>query len=125
MERCGIGPTVGRGWSALIYPAAIPHRWADALIDIVWTAALFFPLGFWTTRRTLALSFVAAIVLLGVVPVIIGLVPTTLGEWLGAYASIAAGGVIAHAIRSRYLPIVRTTTQRVRPMSGEEPGQSA
>ena len=125
MERCGIGPTVGRGWSALIYPAAIPHRWADAFIDIVWTAALFFPLGFWTTRRTLALSFVAAIVLLGVVPVIIGLVPTTLGEWLGAYASIAAGGVIAHAIRSRYLPIVRTTTQRVRPMSGEEPGQSA
>jgi hypothetical protein len=102
IERCGIGPTLGRGWSALIYPAAVPHRWADDLIDIAWTAALFFPLGFWTTRRTRALSLVTAIVLLGVVPSIVGLVPTSLGEWLGAFVGIGLGYVIAESVRRRF-----------------------
>jgi len=105
IERCGIGPTLGRGWSALIYPAAVSHRWADDLIDIAWTAALFFPLGFWTTRRTRALSLVAAIVLLGVVPSIVGLVPTSLGEWLGAWASIGLGYATAERVRRRFSPV--------------------
>lgn len=98
-ERCRIGPTLGRGWAALVYPAAIPHRWADALTDIVWTAALLFPLGFWTTRRTVALSIGALIVLLGVAPAIVGLVPTTLGEWAGACAGMAAGYFVATLVR--------------------------
>lgn len=99
VERCQIGPTLGRGWAALIYPAAAAHRWADALIDIAWTAVLFFPLGFWTTRRSLALSLGAAIVLLGVAPAVVGLVPTTPGEWVGGGASIGVGYAIAGALR--------------------------
>jgi hypothetical protein len=101
VERCRIGPTLGRGWSALVYPAAIAHRWADALIDIAWTALLFFPLGFWTTRRTFVISLGAALILLGGLPTIVGLVPTTLGEWLGAGASMVAGYIVAAKIRGR------------------------
>lgn len=101
VERCRIGPTLGRGWSALVYPAAITHRWADALIDVAWTALLFLPLGFWTTRRNLALSLGIAIVLLGAAPAVFRLVPTTIGEWVGASASIVVGFTIAAMIRRR------------------------
>jgi len=103
-ERCAIGPTMGRGWAALMYPAALPHRWADVLIDMAWTAALFFPLGFWTTRRTGALSLVIAIVLLGGVPIIVGLVPTSLAEWMSACASIGLGYAAAEAVRRHLAP---------------------
>ena len=105
-ERCRIGPTLGRGWAALVYPTAIAHRWADALIDILWTAVLFFPLGFWTTRRAVALSIGALILLLGVLPTMVGLVPTTLGEWAGACVSAAAGYIVATVIR-RHLSVAR------------------
>ena len=105
MERCHIGPTLGRGWAVLIYPSAVPHRWADALIDVGWIAILFFPLGFWTTRRTMALSIAALVLLLGILPMLVGLVPTTLGEWVSACVSTAAGYVIAAVIR-RHLSVV-------------------
>jgi VanZ like protein len=107
LERCRIGPTLGRGWSVLMYPSVIAHRWADGLLDVVWIAALFFPLGFWTRRRGLALSVSSAIVLLGIAPSLVGLVPTTLSEWIGAAASMLAGFVIAQALRHRYVPQVR------------------
>jgi len=113
-ERCHVGPTMGRGWSALLYPAAITHRWADGLIDILWTAMLFLPLGFWTTRRSWAASMAAIIVLLASVPVVVSLVSTTLGEWSGAFAGAAAGFAVAEAVRRRYVPRVQTI-QRARP----------
>jgi hypothetical protein len=113
-ERCRIGPTLGRGWAALIYPAAVPHRWADALIDVAWTVVLFFPLGFWSTRRVLPLSFGAAIVLLGIVPSIAGLVPTTLGEWFGALAAMGLGYAIAESLRSALNPVVARLEPSVR-----------
>jgi hypothetical protein len=100
-ERCHIGPTLGRGWAALVYPAAIAHRWADAVIDVLWTAVLFFPLGFWTTRRAVALSIGALVLLLGVTPTIVGLVPTTIGEWAGACAGMTTGYLISTLVRRR------------------------
>jgi hypothetical protein len=111
IERCHVGPTMGRGWSVLIYPAAIAHRWADELIDVLWTAALFFPLGFWTPRRRWVLSAAALIVLLAVVPSVVGLVPTTVGEWIGACAGAMAGVAFAEALRRRYVPRIRTIQQ--------------
>ena len=111
VERCRIGPTMGRGWSALVYPAAIAHRWADGLIDIFWAALLFVPLGFWTTRRMWVLSASAGIALLAVAPAVAGLVPTTLGEWFGACAGAAAGFAIAEALRRQYVPRVQTIQQ--------------
>lgn len=104
-DRCLIGPTFGRGWAAVFYPTSVPHRWADVLIDMAWTAALFFPLGFWTTRRTGALSLVIAIVLLGGVPVIVGLVPTSLAEWMSACASIGLGYATAEWVRRHLSPV--------------------
>jgi hypothetical protein len=101
-ERCRVGPTLGRGWAALVYPAAIAHRWADALIDVAWTAMLFFPLGFWTTRRAAALSIGALVFLLGALPTIVGLVPTTLGEWIGACVGVTAGYTIAALVRQHF-----------------------
>jgi len=106
LERCRIGPTLGRGWSVLIYPTRLPHRWGDDLADVAWTMILFFPLGFWTTRRTLVFSLGAAIVLLAALPFIAGLVPTTIAEWLAAIGAIAAGHTVARAVRRR-LEVVR------------------
>jgi hypothetical protein len=106
-ERCQVGPTLGRGWAVLVYPAAIAHRWADALVDVAWVAVLFFPLGFWTTRRAMALSVGALVLLLGALPTVVGLVPTTLGEWVGACVSVATGYAIAALVR-RHLSEART-----------------
>jgi hypothetical protein len=85
----------------LVYPAAIAHRWADALIDVAWAAILFLPLGFWTPRRAMVLSIGALVLLLGALPTVVGLVPTTLGEWAGAFVGMATGYVIAAVIRDR------------------------
>jgi len=101
-NRCRIGPTPGRGWAVFIYPAAAAHRWADGLIDIAWVAMLFLPLGFWTTRRTLGVSAGTAITLLAVVPPLSGLVPATLGEWIGGFAGLAAGYAAHELLRRRF-----------------------
>jgi hypothetical protein len=111
MQRCRIGPTPGRGWAVLIYPSAIPHRWADDLIDAAWMALLFFPLGFWTTRRSLVFSVGAAVLLLGALPLAVGLVATTLPEWLGACVGLVVGYAAAHAVRRR-LEVVRASDIR-------------
>src|SRR5690242_17894514 len=100
-QVCRIGPTLGRGWSALIYPAAVPHTWGDDLIDVAWTMLLFFPLGFWTTRRSLVISGAVSIALLALMPFAVGLVPTTVPEWVGALAAIAAGYGAARAVHRR------------------------
>jgi hypothetical protein len=100
-EACQIGPTLGRGWSALIYPAAVSHSWGDDLIDVAWTMILFFPLGFWTTRRSLIVSAAVSIGLLAVMPFAVGLVPTTVAEWVGAFAGMVVGHVAVRAVRRR------------------------
>jgi hypothetical protein len=115
VDRCRIGPTAGRGWSVLIYPAAGPHRWADDVLDGVWTALLFFPLGFWATRRSLGFSIGAAVVLLGALPTTVGLVPTTVAEWLAASVGLAAGYAAAHVVRGRLVGARTRDTRRTHP----------
>jgi glycopeptide antibiotics resistance protein len=105
-ERCRIGPTLGRGWSVFIYPTALPHRWGDELVDLAWTMILFFPLGFFTPRRSLVVSLGAAVVLLAAVPFIVGIVPTTIAEAVAVMVAIVSVQAIANAIRRR-LEIVR------------------
>jgi len=96
-QRCRIGPTFGRGWALLFYPDAIGQRWGRG-VDVVWAAALFFPLGFWARRRTLIFA-IATTLLLGAAAPLVELMRTTPKEWVGALSGVAVGFACAIALR--------------------------
>jgi hypothetical protein len=97
--RCG-GPTAGRGWAVLAYPASLARRFGR-IADAGWMALLFLPLGCALRRRAVPL-LAAAAAFAGMValPPLIGLSPSPPGEWMGAVAGLAAGIVIAGWIRA-------------------------
>jgi hypothetical protein len=95
---CGIGPTVGRGWAVLIYPDSFGRRWGH-LIDALWAATLFLPVGFWSRRRTVWLAMLAIVVILGPVARFVTLVPTPFTEWLGAVAGCGVGACLGIWLR--------------------------
>ena len=89
-ERCGVGPSAGRGWSIVAYPDAIGQRWGY-VIDVLWIAALMFPFGYWTRKPALPFMPGIALALLVALPWITGLTYTSFAQWLGAIAGFAAG----------------------------------
>jgi hypothetical protein len=99
-QDCRVGPTVGRGWSVLLYPDAIGQRWGS-LIDACWAAALLIPLGFWTRRQTVIVTIAGAAILFALAPAMIGLVPTPLGQWLGGAIGAAAGYAASLLVHAR------------------------
>jgi hypothetical protein len=97
-RACAIGPTLGRGWSLVLYPSSIGRRWQRA-IDALWTGALFFPIGFWSRRRTVPIAMIATFVILGPLARFAPLVPTPVGEWLGAFAGLGLGILFSRRLR--------------------------
>jgi hypothetical protein len=95
---CDIGPTVGRGWALVFYPSSIGRRW-QRVLDALWAGALFFPIGFWSRRRTILIALFASVLLLGPVARFAPLVPTPAGEWLGAVAGLGLGVVLSRGLR--------------------------
>jgi hypothetical protein len=89
-RECGIGPTAGSGWAVLVYPYSVGRRWGR-VIDGLWAAALFFPIGFWSRRRTVVVAIAALALILGPLPHYAALVPTTLTEWCGALIGCGVG----------------------------------
>jgi hypothetical protein len=76
VARCGLGYSVGSGWTLLYYPRHLPI-WVVTGLEIAWVAGIAFPLGLWARRRPE--TAVAAIVLsaaLLLLPPLTGLIRT-------------------------------------------------
>ena len=88
---CGLGFTLGRGWSLVSYPERLP-TWFRLLLDDAWLAGLLFLLGFWLAGRvagTLAVMIAGGA--LWLVPAATGLLSTPPGELIGAVVGLAIG----------------------------------
>jgi hypothetical protein len=102
--RCNLGYTIGDGWKLIYYPEGRP-LWQLELINTLWMVGCVIGIGFWAARGTggkggwLALGFVIAGLL--VVPLLTGLKPTPIYEWIGAIGGMALGYWLA----SRNSPI--------------------
>jgi hypothetical protein len=90
-ERCGVGYTVGTGWTLLLGTQPVPF-WLHPVLNVVWLAALFFPSGLWS-RSGWAFAVAAALTLAGLLaaPVFTGLLPTPGIELLAAVAGFLGG----------------------------------
>jgi hypothetical protein len=91
--RATLGPTVGEGWTLLGYPDAIAKQWSVAL-DALWMLLICLPAGFWARSRA---GFGAACLIafaLWLVPILAGVVPTPLTQWIGAAAGLIDGAFL-------------------------------
>ena len=91
--RCHLGYTIGDGWK-LIYS---PEGWAPWLLGVIntlWMVGCVIGVGYWAANKSgggglLAMGIVIAGVLM--VPLLTGLKPTPIYEWIGAVGGIAIG----------------------------------
>jgi hypothetical protein len=90
-EHCGLGYTVGIAWALLLGgPSVAP--WHKSVLNVVWLAALFFPLGLWARCGRLFVATAAfSLGSLLILPAIVGLLPTPGVELLGAFVGFLAG----------------------------------
>jgi len=100
VAECGLGFTVGRGWSLVMFPDRLP-AWAQRLLDLVWLAGIAAPAGFWAVRRgeTAVAVLVVVAVLLGV-PAVTELLPTPPTELAAGVAGVLAGAAVGRYARS-------------------------
>jgi len=98
-DRGTLGPTLGRGWTVLVYPNAIARQWGSWL-NAIWMLALCLPIGFWARGQLLRLvGAVAIIALLAVIPSVTGIVATSSIEWVGAALGFVTGVSLATSRR--------------------------
>jgi hypothetical protein len=84
-QRCGLGETIGRGWSLLAYPEALAH--STWLLDMAWMWFLFVPIGIWTRQTPAGRA--------GIILAVMGLVGVPAATQLLAtppYLYVAGGG---------------------------------
>jgi len=91
-ERCHVGYTIGDGWKLIYYPEGRPP-WMLGLINTLWIAGCVIWVGYWAARGTLVsggwLAMGLIIAGLLIVPLITGLRPTPVHEWMGALGGMA------------------------------------
>ena len=92
-ERCHLGYTIGDGWKLIYYPAGRP-AWMLGVINTLWMVGCVIGVGFWAARGAkggglLAMGLVIAGLL--IVPLVTGLRPTPIYEWIGAVGGMALG----------------------------------
>jgi len=100
-RRCGFGYTIGDGWKLIFFPEHFP-AWMYLVLNMCWMAGWTVGVGWWAARKAAAGKAAAipaaatAVVLLGlvVVPMMTGLKPTPILEWIGAVGGLAIGYVI-------------------------------
>jgi hypothetical protein len=100
-ERCGLGITVGQGWSLLRTAGTFPARYHPVL-NAGWVALLFLPLGFWLRASgpgTVALA--AALMAIALAHTPGTLMPAPLTEWMGALVGLSIGQLVRLGIRQR------------------------
>ena len=108
-ERCHLGYTVGDGWKLIYYPAG-RAPWIMGTLNLLWMAGCVAGVGFWAARgrrgeaaatddggarpRGLAIALVIAGLLM--VPLITGLKPTPVTEWIGTLVGLGGGYVVGN-----------------------------
>jgi hypothetical protein len=110
IERCHLGYTIGDGWKLIYYPEQRP-AWMLGVLNTLWMAGTVVGVGFWAARgrrgeatpegatrpRGLAIALVIAGLLM--VPLITGLNPTPVHEWIGALGGLIGGYFIGNRTR--------------------------
>lgn len=101
---CGLGFSLGHGWALLLYVESLPSV-LKKLLNPAWLAVLVFPVAFWAPgRRAAALSAVALLAGLALIPHVGGLLATPPLDYLGASIGLASGlGLrwVVHGARER------------------------
>jgi len=103
-ERCHLGYTIGDGWKLIFYPEGRPP-WVLGVINTLWVFGCVVGAGFWAARGSngkggsLAMGVVIAGLLM--VPLLAGLRPTPIYEWIGAVGGLAVGWFLGSR---NYLP---------------------
>jgi hypothetical protein len=87
---CGLGFTLGMGWTVLVYSQVSPS-WLHPMLGASWMAMLLFPFGFWLRRRWESLLGALVLVTGIVLPCTMGRLDTSLVEIGSAIAGILAG----------------------------------
>ncbi len=106
LERCDLGYTIGDGWKLIYFPEGQP-AWTLGLINTLWMMGCVIGVGFWAGRSRgeksesgegrqwggLAMGIVIAGILM--VPLVTGLKPTPVNEWIGTLVGLGAGYLAA------------------------------
>ena len=97
---CGLGFTVGDGWSLLIPD----HPWlarSRRLLGALWLGMLLLPLGYWSRpSRSIAAAWGAVVAAMLLAPAATGLLVTPLSQAVGAAAGALAGAAAGRALRA-------------------------
>jgi hypothetical protein len=103
-RHCGLGFTIGDGWSLLLpdWRLLARHR---RLLGALWLGMLLFPLGFWSNpSRTTTIAWAAVLATLLLAPASTGLLPTPPAQFAGAVSGVVAGSCLRWGLRSRSGP---------------------
>jgi hypothetical protein len=107
VPHCGLGPRLGRGWALLRFPRDAPHI-VHGLLDVLWLALLYVPVGLAARRDRLHLGLtVVALAALWIVPALAGLEPTRLHEAAGALLGAGLTTVVTGAFAATPPPAAR------------------
>jgi VanZ family protein len=91
---CGLGFTLGAGWALLVY-SYVPAAFGHGPLTVIWMAALFLPVGFWSRR---IFPSMLAVTLLGMalwlLPRGLGLAASSTAEFAGACGGYLAGATL-------------------------------
>jgi hypothetical protein len=94
-QACRLGFTIGSGWALLLYPRHFPP-WLQRLLGAGWVAGLVVPIGFWARKRwETVVGGALLLVTLALLPPLVGLLPTSGAQWLGA----GVGSLIGYGLQ--------------------------
>jgi VanZ family protein len=99
-ERCGLGFTLGDGWSLLLpdWRVLAHHR---KLLGAIWLGVLLIPLGYWgEPSGSLAIAGALVLVTLLVAPAATGLLPTPPAQVAGAVGGVVVGRCLRWGLRA-------------------------
>ena len=100
-QVCGLGFTVGSGWTLLQYSESFP-LWLTRVLNPLWLCLLLVPVGYWS--RPNVYSVLGAVVLvagLALAPAVTGLLATTSAEWIGAGLGVVIGMFLRFTVTRR------------------------
>ena len=94
-------PSLASGWEFVVYAEPFPLTFRD-LLDAVWVAALFLPLGYWSgaSPRELAMTAIPFAALLGL-PFSLDVAPTPPHGIVAALGALVLGAILARRPRGR------------------------